>query len=250
MRLLVDCGNTRIKWAWVDADDRIQARGAALTSQPYALAQALQAGPVVGAAWVASVAGAEIDARIAEVISSSAGTTPRFLRAMDACDGLLNGYREPVRLGVDRWLVMLGAHRHYPGPCLVVSLGTAVTIDAIAKAGAHLGGYIVPGIGMQRDALFRGTAGVRGEGTRDSGGWGRSTAEAVAYGLRLEVAALVEKCHVELAAGVDDTCRLLLTGGDATEIAPLLPSAVVDQELLFKGMLVQAGSAPRPGAVE
>lgn len=188
---------------------------------------------------VSSVAGGTANADLAGRIRRLFGVDPEFMASLAACAGLHNGYRDPSRLGVDRWLGMLGARARVSGSFLVVDAGTALTIDAVA-GDRHLGGFILPGIDMQRDALGQRTALVgRAEGQAGLA-WGCTTADAVCNGTLFSAVATVEKALVELRTRVDDTCALVMTGGNAPGITRMLSEPVVlCDDLVFTGMLVQ-----------
>lgn len=239
MKLLLDQGNTRTRWVVVSGE-RVVARGT-LDEGGAGAKDGLQewAGQVPTVA-VSSVAGPDRRAALVARLAALGWREPCFLASRAVAGGLRNGYREPERLGVDRWLAMLGARQLGSGAFLVVDAGTAMTLDAVDAAGRHLGGYIVPGLRLQCRALDSGTARVGFSAHEPATGWGRDTAEAVANGVLLGLAALVDRAMIELRLGVGDTCRLVLTGGDAQRIAPLLLSAraVVDEDILFRGMLV------------
>lgn len=240
MNLLLDQGNTRTRWV-VMAGDHIAARG---------VLDAPGVDPLDGLGdWVgrvavvavSSVASVERRAALVARLGQLGYLEPRFLEPLPAAAGITNGYRDHARLGVDRWLVMLGAGQLGAGAFLAVDAGTAMTLDAVDAGGRHLGGYIVPGYRLQCRALHGGTAQVGLSELEPALGWGKETGEAVSHGVLLGLAALVDRALIELQRGVGDTCRLVLTGGDAGRIAPVLQSAnpVVDQDILFRGMLVQ-----------
>lgn len=237
MMLLLDQGNTRTRWA-VAAAGEIIARGGLDDADPAALVPWRDA---VSQVAVSSVAAAARRDELAGRLAALGFAKPHFLVTGVEAGGIHNGYRDPARLGVDRWLAMLGVRSQLAGPFLVVDAGTAMTLDAVDGQGRHLGGYIVPGFRLQCRALDAGTARVGLSDAPPSADWGRATAEAVANGVLLGLAALVDRALIELRRGVGDTCRLVLTGGDAARIAPVLESAapVVDEDILFRGMLVQ-----------
>ncbi len=135
--------------------------------------------------------------------------------------GLQIADEQPQRLGVDRWLAMLAARSHVVGrPVLIVDLGTAVTLDYVTADGCHQGGYIVPGLRLAAGALSQNTDCI---GT-DAGAWGdtafaNNTAGAVYHGAVQQLVALIA---ASLGLHCDPATELLLTGGDAGIIAPVL----------------------------
>lgn len=191
----IDCGNSRIKWAHYERA-RIVARGAAPLhgdGDPFGtLAAALR--PEVGRVLVANVAGDEVGARMAATVTATLGQAPEFVAVARRAGGIECAYRDPSRLGVDRWLAMIAGRRHVVGPFAVVSAGTAVTFDAVDRGGRHLGGLILPGDRLMRESLAAntgriGTVDPAGEAVEGSELLGRSTEEAVSRGTWLALAA-------------------------------------------------------------
>src|SRR5690606_9413761 len=103
----------------------------------------------------ANVAGARIAAAIAAAIQP---LSPDWLVPVRQCCGVENGYDDPAQLGPDRWAALIGARTLHSGPCIVVSAGTATTIDHLDGNGRFCGGLILPGEHLMRQALARDTA--------------------------------------------------------------------------------------------
>jgi type III pantothenate kinase len=247
--LLIDAGNTRIKWAL--------ARNGALASHGHsahrgrAPEEALR--PI-----------AELDARPSRVVASNVGgealaevlrevVEQRFGVALELAIvrreafGLRIAYEHPSHLGSDRWLAMIGARESFGGPLLVVCAGTALTLDAADATGAHYGGLIVPGIATMKGSLLSGTAGIRdaGDAAASAGGapdiFATDTGPAVSGGAAHALAALVERAAGELARRSGATPALVITGGDAGRIAPLIAHSVnVEPDLVLRGLVVYA----------
>lgn len=161
---------------------------------------------------------------------------PRFARTQKEQFGIRNAYGDGFdRLGVDRWLAMLGCLDIGVAPTqqlCVVDCGTAITLDLLSVRGSHEGGYIIPGLTMMRESLFQHTANVRHDPLPgDAISPGKSTAEAVEHGALLAVISLVER----LVSGPDKL--LVLTGGDAFRLVPMLTCPYREEpHLLLKGL--------------
>ena len=215
-RLLIDAGNSSLKWAVVD-DGHWGAQGRC----DYADWSALQAQLTPGTrCFIASVANPANDQRLAALLEA-AGILPVWLKAEPAFADLKNAYLNPLQLGVDRWMGLIAARQRTRGPALVVSVGTAMTVDALSAAGVFLGGVIVPGAALMRAALRQGTAQV----SEVSGQWAafpRTTADAVQSGIAAALCGAIQLQFDRLneAAGVAPAC--LLTGGDAAMVLPHL----------------------------
>ena len=160
--LLVDVGNTRIKWGVLRQGEI--ARTGSITLQKLrdvGLASLTTRLPrKVDDVLVSNVAGAAIATRLNAVIGLHCDTTVRFAHSQRNACGVTNSYRRPRRLGVDRWVAMIGAFSEFASSLCVVDAGTAVTIDTLDKSGQHLGGQIIAGLEMMTNALRDGTSDI------------------------------------------------------------------------------------------
>jgi type III pantothenate kinase len=141
--------------------------------------------------------------------------------------GVTNAYAEPWRLGVDRWLALLGARELFPGQALcLVSVGTALTLDLLARNGRHRGGAIVPGPELMVRALLERTAGIRRRARGGAGSarglYARDTRAAVEAGARHACVGLIERALAEGERRLGETPALVISGGGAGRLLPLL----------------------------
>lgn len=231
-----DLGNTRAKF-WRSEGGRIVSHWAAThEGRPEELLlKALPPEFVDTAAGVfgMSVLGDKADERFAVTVRVKWGCPPEFARSGASFEGLTNAYAEdPSKLGVDRWLGLIGAARDCDALC-VVGCGTAITIDVL-KGSNHKGGYILPGLRLMQDALLAGTQRVRFDDSAPySLALGNNTGAAVRNATAASIVALVERVVRDEEIGA-----LVLTGGDAQVLAPLLSVACeVDTGLLLKGLM-------------
>jgi type III pantothenate kinase len=154
------------------------------------------------------------------------------------CLGVINAYDEFSKLGVDRWLAMIGAYHHSgKKPCMVFDLGTAITLDVIDKKGVHRGGYITPGLEMMRESLRQSTQKVRYEVRSNVGiDYGCNTRDAVENGtFRVILAWINEEVNIfnkSFPGGV-----VYFTGGLVREIRPYIYiEAVYYDELVLDAL--------------
>lgn len=232
MRLLLDVGNSRLKWACSSAGGLVN-RGQALHRNrdlAAALELALQDKPRPDEVRVANVAGPAVAALIRDATVAKFGVAPVFACSRDSAHGLRNGYRDPGQLGIDRWLAMCAAWRKFPGPLCVVDAGTAVTVDIIAADGQHGGGLIVPGLTLMAAALRRGTGDLdraagpdlerdlHETGLQDRYSLGLDTAGGIRLGAIRSLVALIADCLAG-AGGADGGAKLVITGGDGARLA-------------------------------
>lgn len=225
-RLLLDAGNSRLKWALMTDHTVPQLRGALVLDDSAlgALAQALQTGGcgVPEAVHVLSVRGQDFADELAAACDRLGWPQPRIHHARGEGDGIRPVYPEPIQLGADRYGAMVAAHRLFAGPVLVVDCGTAVTVDALAADGHHLGGVILPGLGLMRNALDAGTASVQiGEEVAPCL-LADNTAQAVAGGTLLGLASAVDGMCDRMNHELGQAHQRLLCGGDAAELLPWL----------------------------
>jgi type III pantothenate kinase len=250
MKLLLDLGNTRVKWALLGGADWI-AQGAAAWDEDVAgaLALAWRSLPVPTAVFGASVVDRAREAAVAGCTAEAFALSPQWLRTPAFACGVRNAYAEPQRLGVDRFLAMVAAHAEGLGACVLAGVGTALTLDALAADGTHLGGLIAPGPQLMQQALLGATAQVRPQRTGELVELADNTADAVVSGCWQAAAALVERFVARMAPRLGGSPVLSLGGGDAAQLATLLavPSRRADDSVL-RGLAVwaraQSGASP------
>jgi type III pantothenate kinase len=244
MLLLIDAGNTRIKWALVDPQQPAQwmASGAVPHAGLNALVASWQHSSVTGAL-VANVAGATLQSQLAALLHDGLGVTPQWFVSCADCAGLHNGYRNPAQLGCDRFAAMIGARARYPAQALlVVSCGTATTIDAVSAAGDFIGGMILPGLDMMRTALARNTAQL--PQVADDAAllplFADQTAAAILSGCLVAQTGAIER-----ALAAHGGARCILSGGAAARIAAALsvPTVLIDH-LVLHGLQAAHGVPP------
>jgi type III pantothenate kinase len=240
--LLADVGNSRIKWMSCERGE-FQARGrAAHGEESWAeLAARLWADlPRPVRVLIVSVAGAEARAGLSEWVRRRWAIEAEFVVSTAAACGIRNAYAEPERLGADRWVAMIAARALTWQTCYVVDCGTAVTIDALAADGRHLGGVIVPGMRLMREALYRETRQIPPE-TGEVRLFGQSTREGVWGGAMYAVASAIDGITERMIASHGPGLRLL-TGGATEVVLPCLQREYrLEPDLIFTGLRAIAG---------
>lgn len=230
-RLLIDAGNSTLKWAVVEAGEwRAQGRS------DYADWAGLKAELTTGTdCYIASVTDSAREQQLAALLDE-AGIAPSWLKAEADFADLKNTYLNPQQLGVDRWMGLIAARQRTREPVLVVSVGTAMTVDALNVDGVFLGGVIVPGVTLMRQALRQGTAQIA-DSTGECQAFPRNTADAVESGIVAALCGAIERQHARLAKAAGVTPRCLLTGGDAGMVhAQLSVAAERVPSLVLEGM--------------
>lgn len=233
--LLIDVGNSRLKWAHADRAGLGPVQALAHDGDPARLvAQIPQLR--VDAVRIANVTGAAHAAALAEAIRQRHGCAPVFAESAAAHAGLRSAYAEPQRLGVDRWLNLLAARRRSQGgAACIASAGTALTFDAVDAGGQHLGGIIAPGLMTAQQAVLGATRfAAAGPDAAYDAGLGRDTEACVRQGALHACAGLVDRLARRYPQAL-----LLLTGGDAGLLQPHLECAdwQLAPDLVLEGLL-------------
>jgi type III pantothenate kinase len=227
MILLIDIGNSRVKWTTF-SEGKLGVQGAAAHGswgEPDWRREIERSGATRVLA--ASVATPARNALLTTACQRSIGRPPEFVTSTAAAAGVRNGYSIPAQLGVDRWLAVIGAFHRHAAACCVVDAGTAMTIDAVDGAGQHLGGFIVPGPRLMVDSLLIGTSDLADRWSWDSAPdrtrFPGNTRDAIEHGCLKALAALVETALRQIEVRASQPPRLVLTGGAAPVLIPWLP---------------------------
>lgn len=246
--LLIDIGNTRVKWARYDGSRLSAARavryiGWSARDFERVVLSARRSERVL----VSSVAGEAVNVALARAARKLRVPAPLFVATRRRACGVTVGYLEPWRLGVDRFLGMIGARAHFgSGPVCVVGVGTAITIDLLDTDGRHRGGAIIPAPPLMVSSLLDGTRGIRRRaqgGAKGSGSalFAQSTRAGLEQGARYTGAAAVDRAVREARAVLRRTPRVILTGGGARELRSLIHSASLEvPDLVLWGLAVWA----------
>jgi type III pantothenate kinase len=240
--LLIDAGNSRVKWALVDGwPGTSLGEGVFAHAAPASGAAADAAAepewsslPMPGGAWISNVAGVAAGARIDALIERHWPALRRTtIRARAQQCGVTNGYQEPERLGSDRWAALIGAHAAFPGEdVLIATLGTATTLGALRRDGTFAGGLIAPGWTLMMRSLGEHTAQlptVAADSARELAGdalarqwFATDTRQAISTGSLLAQSGLIERAWHELSRAWNTPVRLVVGGGAADEVARAL----------------------------
>jgi len=242
MILDVDAGNTALKWRLSNAEKGIVARGRSVYGDDQLFCNVAKQFPAINMVRLSSVAKPELDAFIASYVLQLWGIPVVVAKTKSSFAGLTVAYKNANRLGVDRWLAMLAARDIAEGAVCIVDCGSAITVDMVDAGGLHQGGYIVPGLAMQRKTLLNSTGQIRieHEVEQASVSWGRNTEEAISFGV-LQMAVSFIDAIVDRFAEGRESVALFLTGGDAAVLRPLLKSGerfYEHPELVMDGLVV------------
>ncbi len=237
MKLLIDSGNTRLKWATLDEQGVLISHAmlnGLLSRQP--LFDAWVALPRPQYLAIACVSATPLLALIDTVVEDLwPNLSIISVKSESQAYGVYNAYQQPEKLGVDRWLALIAAHHYYPGAACIVDCGTAVTVDLIDAAGKHQGGLISPGLTLMKKSLAAGTAKLSFDETSYERGPANFTEAAIYNGTLLAVVGLIEHILSQQVQPIS----LILTGGDAELVAAhLSTNALIDIDLVLRGLSI------------
>lgn len=244
--LLVDAGNSRIKWGVWHAG--LLSVGRPFCRRGEGLAQDMRAHwgelPVPDQVLVSNVAGDRTAAELRSYSIECWGVSPQFVQASPAACGVCNGYEVPEALGVDRWIALIGARGVCPDSLCLADCGTALTLDAMDAQGRHLGGLIAPGLEMMRQSLNRGAAALSSLPAGRFNVPARNTADGVHSGILQMAAGLIEGFARTMTPRFGAAPHLILTGGDAPIVSETLSYPHrLETDLTLRGLLLIAEDA-------
>lgn len=242
MNLLVDLGNTRMKWVLSGADEwRPAARLREGHSTETLLDEVWSGLASPSKVVVASVASVQALQSLEDWVMGRWSSHLHVVRPQAELLGVKNSYHRPETLGADRWAALIAARRLVSGAACVVDCGTALTIDALASDGRFLGGAIFPGLSILRTSLVKATSGIPETSGNGADCIARSTEDAVAAGTQYGMAGAIERILTEYRDQLGPEMKVLLTGNDASVVLPKLTQPVEEiPDLVLKGLAIIA----------
>lgn len=248
MILEIDMGNTRLKWRLRDGQVNLVQGFIGIESNIDALNGELEPyNELIAAVWVVSVVGAVLEQKLVDWSTAYLNLSPLFARSAAACGLVRNGYEDPYALGADRWLGLIAAYQGVRKACVVVSFGTAITVDLVAEDGRHLGGYIAPGINLMLDSLVSGTRQIKLDEALPIADLSPATAtvDALYSACTAMMMGLVNNGMQQLfdRSAANAEIELIFTGGDAAKLLPFYPQARLIPGLVLDGLACVLGDS-------
>lgn len=237
--LLLDAGNSKLKWAWIYRHKVMFTNKAAYYDLQKLAADWQQYGQQTTLITGCAVCGTARMQQIAQILPKPIN----WLTSMPEALGIHNHYRRPAEHGADRWFNLLGSRCYSKRACVVISCGTAVTIDALTHDNHYLGGSILPGFHLMKEALAQRTANLN----RPLGkpyAFATTTPNALASGIMDAVCGAIVLMYDRLQQkiGKNNKIDIILTGGGAEKVAHALPSTfVLDKRIEIVDNLVIYG---------
>ncbi|MEO6118531.1 MAG: type III pantothenate kinase [Methylotenera sp.] len=248
--LAIDAGNTRVKWGVFNAAGGLMEYSACLHSE---LINTIL--PQTSRVIISNVAGKSIEDTLKKALPNS--TIHWVSAGLEAC-GVENRYETPAKLGTDRWAAVIAAWHIKHAPCVVVSAGTAVTVDALSvheenNAGIFLGGMILPGLNLMQQSLGIATAQLP-EKTADShttnqqeaNTFATNTVDAIYAGALHAILGAINLMAEELHRHSNVSPHIVISGGNAAIIHQQLTqhhligdvtnSAIIVDNLVLHGL--------------
>ncbi len=242
MNLLIDIGNSRLKWA-CEFGGKLSAQTALFHQQQNWQTQLLNAWQGLSSpekVAISCVANPDIlQSVIAWAKQLWSNCEILIAKSQATGFGVKNSYQHPEKLGVDRWLCLIAARHFYPQAAWIVDCGTAITVDYIDENGQHGGGLIAPGLTLMKKSLLQNTAALDFTAQAYQPELANFTDAAIFSGTLYAAVGLIEQAlKTQTAPAV-----LLLTGGDAKIISSQLsPSFIIEPDLVLKGLSIFSDS--------
>jgi type III pantothenate kinase len=241
--VLVDVGNTRIKWATLADGQLVRGGSAVHRDSPEVAVAAFAAGlPAKARIIAANVAGEPMAERLRALVAARPKSSLELVQTAAEQFGVRCAYTDPRRLGVDRWVAVLAAYHAARGAACAISAGTAVTFDAVDAAGAHLGGLIFPSTRLAAAALDRNTSNIGSTAAAPAVArglelLGRNTDASVGHAAWLALSAALDRAVATVERGLGARPVVYLTGGDAEALRGWLETRVeLRADLVLEGL--------------
>lgn len=243
MILELDCGNSFIKWRLIEGAMEARVIAGGICADPPSLME-----KIADAHWsdpvscrLVSVRGEQETKALVEGLKAALGADVACAAPARELGGVVNGYHDYHRLGLDRWMAIVGAYQLCHAPCIVIDIGTAVTVDLIDGDGRHLGGFITPGMELLTAQLRAHTKRIVYDAQEAAAALsdtspGRSTSEAVERGCLKMLRAYIENQIEDAVQILGKGARVYVAGGDASLLAGAQVEFVPD--LVFKGLAI------------
>lgn len=243
MNLLVDIGNTRIKWAQQFASELAMHNGCLYhkSGLKESLRQCWSELPKPEKVYVSNVGGERTAIEISELLAGLWDINPVFLSVTQKAAGVTNAYDDIRQLGIDRWLAMIAAWNSYHSSVCVIDCGTAITVDVVNASGQHLGGYIVPGLSLMANSLNNTQQIDSSLNQSLSLTLGQNTKDCISNGALMTVTALISQVFNTIRHEHGAGTKCIITGGSADEVCRYIELDIVyDPHLVIGGIALMS----------
>ena len=229
MKLLIDSGNTKCKFATVIDNTVENLESEVVLSKLNSFVEIIYSD-------VAN--SAELQALLQKVNTNKTKVTR--VQVTKEAFGITCAYESFQTLGIDRWLAIIAAEQLFPAKNLIiVDAGTAITVDILTANRQHLGGWIVPGIKLMEKSITDKAPNVFTAPSVKSEVFGTSTPSALINGCMNAALGLIEQARLQFETQTKDRSQpiILITGGDAQILSEHLKQThIVNKSLVFLGL--------------
>ena len=239
MNLLIDAGNSRVKWA-LDRPGVWKTAASPRTEFAQSLKDSIEAGSTIKSITISSTRNQTYNQQLTAVLSELFEVEPFFIESKRRDFGVINRYEPVSSLGVDRWASLIAARSLGTSPAIVIDCGTAVTVDALSAEGMFEGGVIFPGISLATHSLDQ-ADNLSIASTVSPSVFSLSTEQAMYSGVLYSIAAGIDGIVMQMRKSLGYSVNVYLCGGDANSLVDLLEHSVIrEPELVLMGLKIIA----------
>ena len=255
MKLLIDLGNSALKYCTYDGvslgdTQRLLYKQNALDKLFTEFSEMFNTTSMFSSAWISSVAKQSVTTQLCEQLAIKGMKDINQIQSRASQNGIQNAYAEAEQLGVDRWMALQAMNSLGLSSAIIVSCGTAVTVDVLIE-GQHQGGFISAGLGMQLQSLSS-TALPRLQSGNINGfsseikivfKLATDTENAVISGTLYSIVSWIDRVVSESCKNNKNNIPRVITGGDAPVLLPYLTEQSWRHEpsLVLQGIATIAG---------
>ena len=253
MLLLIDAGNSYLKWNFASAADKqlVASTQSADWESNHLINSAFtqwQDRGDISRVIMSSVVNDERNNLVFQWVKAHSPLEVELVQSQRTTLWVTNAYENPAQLGVDRWVALIACADLFPKEnCIVVDCGTAMTIDTVLANGTHKGGVIFPGLQLMKNSLLGKTDIASSlvkngfEQNKELEIFNHTTASAIQNGVLNAVVAGITSSASAMAKKCNEKVRVVITGGDAPYLLPhLSPQYHQEPDLIMKGLLAMA----------
>lgn len=267
MNLLIDIGNSRIKWCLYNSvENEFGSEGVMLHDKaelPALFSEHWSYLDNPDRVVISNVSGQHLAESMDAWVDKKWKIKTEYVKTEAFSHGVSNAYSDYSELGVDRWMAIIAAWQRFrqQGKAVcVVDCGTATTIDGISASGQHLGGFIIPGHTVMQEILINNTSDIKmakniltrkilrketspGK-TLSPVNFSSSTEEGVNSGCYLATISLIDRVVTSMQDDSGKQVNCIITGGDAEFVVEQLAGKFeYEPKLVLHGLAMLLGKA-------
>ena len=236
--MTIDSGNTHVKWGLHDGSNWLE-QGAIAQDKSILLQQEWKSLPTPHGIIISNVSSIEAMKKLSEFLSCWK-VKPRWITPLVYQCGVRNYYADPSLLGSDRWAALIAAWNWQKKGCLVVDVGTAMTVDALSDTGEFLGGIIVPGFKLMKESLTTNITTLQNREGEFSE-FPNNTANAIHSGTVHALVGTVNRMSELFSSALGHVPKCIISGGASQQLmSELNMDASAVDNLVLEGLVLIA----------